>query len=387
MKKESIWQFGLALAFALSLALTGCGGGGDVAVNPDSDGDGIPNAFDAAPNNPALFIDNVTVPLTAGTIATRFSAATAINGSGKVVGYAENAAGEIKAASWAVTVTGGTVAAPAITLAPAAGVNTYSAAYSVNTAGVTVGETENGANIVGAMWPATAANNTAATPLNMTGFAAGSAYGINNVGTGQIVGEARTAGGNFHAVVWNNATAAPVDLGLLAGGTTSAAYAINDGGLVVGEADTAAGATHAVAWRVNTAGAKVLGPVDLGVIQVADVASIALDVDNAGRVVGESDTAAGVTHAGMWTLNAATLVPSTKVNLGADGSATAITETGRIAGTMGATDLATVWDTRKTTLSNNAGNDTTAASQALGMNDRNMVVGLKGTQAFVSVPK
>ncbi len=368
MKEKRIWKLGLAVALAMALGLAGCGGGGGDAP---------------APAIPDQFIDNVTVPLTGLTAGGGgFSAATAVNNAGKVIGYSEDATA-IKAVRWSVNATTGAVTAPE-TLSPLAGAaNTYSAAYAINTAGVTVGETESGANIfVAAFW---AANGTTATSLSLTGAAApAAAYGINNAAAPQIVGEA-TFGGATHAVLWNSATAAPVDLGLLIGGTSSSAYAINDNGIVVGEATTAAGVTHAVAWSVSSAGAVVLGPVDLGVITVADVGSVAFGIDNTGLVVGESETAGGVIHAGMWTLNSA-LQPAAKTDLGANGSASAINNANRIVGHLGAASVATVWDLRKLTVPNAAVVETTF-SQATGVNDNNLVVGLQGTRAFVAVPK
>ena len=290
------------------------------------------------------------------------------------------------AARWTVNATTGAASAPA-TLNPPAG-GTYSAALGVNTAGLTVGASESGAggNIVAAFWPAGAASGAAATVLPAGGFPGpSSAYGVNNLTTPQIVGEATTTAGNHHAVLWNGTTGAPVDLGILPGGTFSAAYAINDGGMVVGEAD-ASGVTHAVAWLVTTAGARTLGPVDLGIITVADVRSAAYGIDSSGRVVGESENAAGEIHAGMWTLNPATLVPTAKKDLGANAAAYAINEADRIAGRLGTTDVATVWDTRNTALPNRAVPET-SFSQAFGINSGNLVVGLSGTRAFVAVPK
>ena len=381
MKKNKFWKFGLSVFLVMTMALTGCGGGGGDAIPPDTDGDLIPNAVDAVPNDGTRFVNNVTVALTALSPA-GFSTATAINNSGKTVGYSENAAGEIKAVRWTVSVTGGVVTAPVTTLAPPAG-NTHSAAYGINTAGVTVGESEDVTVIRAAMWPAT--DGAAATLLPLTGAAApASAFGINNIGAGQMVGEA-TIGGALHAVSWHTATSAPVDLGILPGGTFSSAYAINDNGIIVGEGDVAGGAIIAVAWRVSTAGVKTAGPVNLGVITNGDVASVAFDVDNSGRVVGESQTAAGVVHAAMWTLSE-TLVPSARTDLGANGVAYTITEGTRIAGNLGTTDMATIWDTQNTKLPNDAVAQTTF-SQAFGLNAGNMVVGLQGTQAFVAVPK
>src|SRR5262245_15550686 len=56
--------------------------------------------------------------------------------------------------------------------------------------------------------------------------------------SGQVVGVGTTAGGDEHALLWNNGTM--TDLGTL-GGLASNAVAINDVGQVVGWAHTAAG--------------------------------------------------------------------------------------------------------------------------------------------------
>src|SRR3990172_8754548 len=112
MKQDKIWTLCWAVALALTLALAGCGGGGD-APNPDTDGDGIPNGVDALPNNPALFVDNVTVQLAGLTPAGGgFSSATAVNNAGKVVGFSENATAEIKAVRWTVNAATGAASAP-----------------------------------------------------------------------------------------------------------------------------------------------------------------------------------------------------------------------------------------------------------------------------------
>ena len=398
MKKDRIWKAGLAVVFSLTLALAGCGGGGGgdtAAANPDTDGDGIPNAVDAFPNDATKFVNNVTV-LLAGLSAGGggFTTATAVNTGGAVVGFSEVTAAPtgVKAVRWTVSAVDGS-AGPAVTLNPISVGGTYSAAYGVNTAGITVGESESGAGgtIVAAFWPASAVSGATATALPAGTFPGpSSAYGINSLATPQIVGEATNAGGVLRAVLWNGTTGAPVDLGSLAGATgASSAYAINDNGIVVGESETATGVTHAVAWLVS-GGTKSLGPVDLGVITVADTRSIAFGVDSNGLVVGESEAQDGTVHAGLWTLNPATLVPSVKKDLGANGTAYAINDSSRIAGRLGTTDLATVWDTRNTALPNGAVAETTL-SQGLGMNNGNLVVGLSatatGARAFVAIPR
>ncbi len=376
MKKYIIWKFSLAALLALTMALAGCGGGGGgSAANPDIDGDGIPNTADALPNDPTRFAGSTTV-LLAGITGGAFNTAMGINNNNQVIGLAENAATEVKAVRWNVNATTRTASAP-VTLEPLAG-NTYSAAYGINDAGVAVGESASGADTVAAFWPA---GGTTATALSLTGFTVpAAAYHINNAG--QAVGEA-TVGGLNRAVLWNNTAATPVALGTLTGGTYSSVYFINDGGLAVGEADNAAGATRAVAWLVSPLGAITAGPVDLGTL-AGHAASFALGVDASGRVVGESETDSGESHATLWTINPQTLAVTARTDLGT-GGAHAINTTNRIAGHLGTPSLATLWDTRNTNLANGVSTGATF-SQAFGLNNGNLVVGLSGTQGFVAVP-
>jgi len=380
VKIYSFRKFAGAALLALALFLAGCGGGGGGGANnaagPDIDGDGIPNTADAFPSDATRFAAQTTV-LLAGVTGGTFSAAMAINNSNQVIGLAENSAAEVKGARWTVNAAAGTASAP-VTLEPLTG-NTYSAAYGINDAGVTVGESKNGGETVAAFWPA---GGTSAAALSLTGFAApAAAYEINNAG--QVVGEA-TVGAVNRAVIWNSTTAAPVALGTLTGGTYSAAYAINESGLVVGEADNSAGQNRAVAWLVSPQGAVTAGPVDLGTLD-GHVTSFALGVDASGRVVGESETAAGEPRATLWTINPQTLAVTARTDLGS-GGAHAINGADRVAGHLGTPTLASVWDTRNLNLPNNI--QTGAAfSQAFGLNDDNLIVGLSGTQGFVTMTK
>lgn len=400
--QESLANFrrsGLAIV-CLSLALGGCSGGGGggggvpaqtVVAAADADNDRVPDSADAMPNDPAHFVNNVSVPL-AGLSAAGggFTTATAVNNGGSVVGYSENASGEVQAVRWSVNATDGSVSAPTV-LVGVAGGSSYSAAYAINHAGLAVGESAAASGVfVATAWDAGGTPTALAASVSFPVAGRSAAHGVNNRATPQIVGEATNVDGALRAVLWNGVAGAPVDLGILAGGTFSSALAISNDGLVVGEADTATGAIHAVAWRVNASGGKTAGPVDLGIITVADVRSMALGVDSAGRVVGESEDRAGVVHAGLWTLDAATLVPTAKTDLGAAGSAAAINEANRIAGYLGSAAQATVWDTRNTGLADSAAPGT-AATEAFAVNDGNLLVGMiataGGADAFVAVPK
>ena len=70
----------------------------------------------------------------------------------------------------------------------------------------------------------------------------------------------------------------------------SPAYGINDAGQVVGYSDTAAGAQHAFITGPNGVGMTDLGTLGGGY-------SYAYGINDAGQVVGYSDTAAGARHA------------------------------------------------------------------------------------------
>ena len=99
------------------------------------------------------------------------------------------------------------------------------------------------------------------------------------------------------------------DLGTLGGGY-SVAHGINDAGQVVGDSTTAAGVNHAFITGPNG-----VGMTDLGTLGGGD--SFAFGINDAGQVVGWSDTAAGDFHAfitgpngvGMTDLNSLVSLP------------------------------------------------------------------------------
>jgi probable HAF family extracellular repeat protein len=114
------------------------------------------------------------------------------------------------------------------------------------------------------------------------------ANAINN--QGQIVGSADTSAGNTHAVLWQHGKV--TDLGTLPGGTTSAASAINDQGQIVGSSDARDGQQHAVLWHDGEM-------VDLGGLPDAAV-SIPTAINNQGQIVGYSGRDFDHTRAVLW---------------------------------------------------------------------------------------
>jgi probable HAF family extracellular repeat protein len=117
---------------------------------------------------------------------------------------------------------------------------------------------------------------------------AGSArvHGVNE--SGQAVGASgHPHGEETHAFFWQKHGGIR-DLGTLAGGDYSAAFAINDSGVVVGTSNTA-DSMHAFSWT------QTQGLSDLGTLPGAN-ASSASSINNQGQIAGSSGA-----HAALWT--------------------------------------------------------------------------------------
>jgi len=113
-----------------------------------------------------------------------------------------------------------------------------------------------------------------------------------------------------------------VDLGSLGG--ESSAVAVNEVGEVAGWSTTAAGVSHAFVWSTAT------GMVDLGALGID---SAAVDLDNTGMVVGNWTTATGATRAFAWTQKDGMVDLGTLG--GRDARATAVNNRGEIVGSSG----------------------------------------------------
>jgi probable HAF family extracellular repeat protein len=115
------------------------------------------------------------------------------------------------------------------------------------------------------------------------------ASGIN--AGGDIVGSARTATGEEHAVLWRNGTI--MDLGTL-GGTFSQAHGINAAGRVVGRATTSLGEERGFLWEDGRM-------TNLGVPPGA-TQSIAFGINAGGVIVAYTDAGFATWKRGTWTV-------------------------------------------------------------------------------------
>jgi len=194
-----------------------------------------------------------------GTLGGSSSGANAINSNGAVTGNSQ---------------TGGGNSVYAFLWTPTHGMRKIGTQSSD---GIGIGQS----NVVGyenshaAMWTGSTVQD-----LGTLGGDNSSANGISS--TGKVVGysEITRGGGDVHAFVWDAATGMS-DLGTIAGGNYSDAYAINSQGVIAGTSNMANGELHAVLW---TASGKLI---DIGTLGGVTAYATALNA-NGSQVAGYS---------------------------------------------------------------------------------------------------
>ena len=210
--------------------------------------------------------------------------ATAMNGSGVVVGEAGAGEGQ-RAHVWRPGAE--PAALPGLSDGP-------SAAAAVNDRGQVAGSATDAAGRLRAVrW---AADGTPRDLGTLGGATAEVAPGPPGGGSainarGDVVGRSETADGEQHAFLWRDGRM--IDLGTL-GGTESQAIAVNDRGQVVGTSRLAGGgSTRAFLWQEGHM-------VDLGAVAGVDFSS-PVDINDRGEVIGEGGAPGGPSRAFVWT--------------------------------------------------------------------------------------
>ena len=250
-----------------------------------------------------------------GTLGGRYSTAYAVNDTGQVVGTSSTSkatGSRTHAFSW-------TQAGGMIDLGTLGG--TFSYANAVNDAGQVAGYST---TVLGYEHPFLWTKVGGMTDLGMLpGFAVGdcSARDLNDAG--QVVGTCYAyESGQERAFSWTQA-GGMVNLGTLGGGYTYST-AVNNAGQVVGASDTARAETHAFSWT------KATGMTDLGTIGGGWYSS-ARAVNESGQVVGAAiATMDYSTHAFSWT-KAGGMIDLGSIG-GVDGYATAVNNAGQVVG-------------------------------------------------------
>jgi probable HAF family extracellular repeat protein len=206
-----------------------------------------------------------------GSLGGKINAACAINESGQITGYSQDGNGNILAFLFSSN-------QPIASLGTLDGAST-SEAFGINSSGAVVGDSQSGTqNHRPALFYKNAVQDLGLGSSNEPD-ALETAYAINDAG--QIVGRRAAGHDAFHAFTYLNGQT--TDLGTL-GGANGEALALNKHGQIVGDSDTAEGATHAFVFDHSKLE-------DLGTLPGFDNASYARGINNAGDIVGESDSA------------------------------------------------------------------------------------------------
>ncbi|WP_429886152.1 hypothetical protein [Geoalkalibacter halelectricus] len=164
------------------------------------------------------------------------TAAFAVNGSGRIVGEAENNAGFFRAVYWQQAGDGTITMQPVLPGVPA---EWDAAAYAINNSNTIAGELIDASGISrAAIWRLVGGNYVRLDLPTLADYTHAAALGLNNPAPGEpllVVGEV-AEGIEVRAVAWevaaDGSVSAAIDLG--ANGLDSRAEAVNDAGLIAG---------------------------------------------------------------------------------------------------------------------------------------------------------
>src|ERR1700731_2979302 len=205
-----------------------------------------------------------------GSLGGKINAACAVNEVGQVTGYSQDGNGNMLAFIYSRT-------QPIASLGTLDSAST-SEAFGINSSSTVVGDSQSGTqNHRPVLFSKGSVQDLGIGGSNEPD-ALETAYAINDAG--QIVGRHWSDKNAFRAFVFLDGNS--TDLATL-GGANGEALAINKNGQVVGDSDTAEGPAHAFVFDDSELK-------DLGTLPGFDNASYARGINNAGDIVGESDS-------------------------------------------------------------------------------------------------
>src|SRR3984957_10262765 len=246
-------------------------GDNSVALGINNQGDVVGYSFQGENYQGFLYTTSQGSLTNVGSLGGNITAACAINDVGQVTGYSQDPNGNYLAFLFSRD----QAMASLGTLDKAS----TSEAFGINKSGVVVGDSQSGElNHRPVLF-----SKNSVQDLGLGGShepdALETAYAINDAG--KIVGRHSAGNNAFHAFVDLNGNTTDVPTW---GGTNGEAFAINKNGLVVGDSDTADGPAHAFVFDHSQMK-------DLGTLPGFENASYARGINNAGDIVGESDSA------------------------------------------------------------------------------------------------
>jgi len=149
----------------------------------------------------------------------------------------------------------------------------------------------------------------------------GVAYAINN--SGRAVGTVYLPGDSAHAALWSAGSV--IDLGTLAGASSSEAFAINASGQAVGYSRAAVGSNRPTFWQAGSTTATELA--------TASGAGLGMAINDSGQIAGVSFDASGQSFAARWSDSSAFAEKLDALPGQTFSQASAINNAGVIAGT------------------------------------------------------